>query len=102
VRPYRENPRYVRFWRRAKHADEYVWHTIFLNSPLTGRVSNTTLRYVRFVPPTGRGTTFGTENLEELKAASSDYFLAGKLDTTVDAQILDLITETSYSVRHND
>jgi hypothetical protein len=91
VRFYRENPRYVRFWRRAKHADEYFWHTILLNSALTGKVSNTTLRYVRFVPPTGHTMTFGIENLEELKAASSDYFFAGKLDSTVDAQILDLI-----------
>jgi hypothetical protein len=72
-------------------ADEYFWHTILLNSPLRNRVSNTNLQYARYIPPTGRGMTFGAENLDELKAASSSYFFAKKFDATVDTGILDLI-----------
>jgi len=86
-----QNPRYVRFFKHTLFADEYFWHTILLNSPLHNRVSNTRLQYARYIPPTGRGATFTKENLDELKAASTDHFFAKKFDATVDTEILDLV-----------
>jgi len=91
LRFYQQNPHYVRFWRHAKHADEYFWHTILLNSPLSDRVSNTRLRYTRYISSTGHGATFGEENLDELKAASTDHFFAKRFDVTMDPAILDLV-----------
>jgi|SRR5215203_2774470 len=87
----RHNPRYVRFFKHTLFADEYFWHTILLNSPLQNKVSNTRLQYARYIPPTGRGATFEKENLDELKAASTDHFFAKKFDATVDTKILDLV-----------
>jgi hypothetical protein len=91
LRFYRQNPRYVGFWRRAKHADEYFWHTILLNSPLSEKVSNTKLRYARYISSTDHGATFGLENLDELKVASAGHFFAKRFDVAVDPVILDLI-----------
>lgn len=65
----RHNPRYVRFFKHTHFADEYFWHTILLNSPFKNKIANTNLQYARYIPPTGRGATFGKENLDELKSA---------------------------------
>jgi hypothetical protein len=85
----RYSPRYVRFFRYAKHADEYFWHTILFNSPLKQTIANVTLRYERFADKTGHVKVLRKEHLAEIKA--SDYFFAKKFDTTVDPDILDLI-----------
>ena len=91
LRFYRQNPRYVGFWRRAKHADEYFWHTVLLNSSLSDQISNTKLRYARYIASTGHGATFAREDLDELKVASTDHFFAKRFDVTLDPVILDLI-----------
>ena len=96
----KHNPGYVRFFKHTIFADEYFWHTILLNSPFEDRITNTRLQYARYIPPTGRGATFGKENLDELKAASSDYFFAKKFDATVDSEILDLVDRDLLQVRH--
>jgi hypothetical protein len=64
-------------------------------------VSNTNLQYARYIPPTGRGATFGEENLDELKAASSAHLFAKKFDATVDPGILDLIDRELLQGRHD-
>jgi Core-2/I-Branching enzyme len=88
----KHNPRYVRFFKHTHFPDEYFWHTILLNSPFENKITNTNLQYARYIPPTGRGATFGKENLDELKnAASENYFFAKKFDVTVDSDILDLV-----------
>jgi hypothetical protein len=87
----RRNPRYVRFFRYAKHADEYFWHTILFNSPLKERVANVTLRHERYADKTGHIMVLRKEHFAELKAKSSERFFAKKFDATVDPDILDLI-----------
>lgn len=87
----KHNPRYVSFFKHAMFADEYFWHTILLNSPWKDQISNTNLNYARYIPPTGRGATFGKEDMDELETAASDYFFAKKFDVTVDAGVLDLV-----------
>ena len=92
LRFYQQNPRYVRFWRHARHPDEYFWQTILLNSPLRERVANSTLRYTPFIRPGAAHTaTFRKQDLEELKQKSSEYFFAKKFDVTWDPDILDLL-----------
>jgi hypothetical protein len=87
----RNNPRYVRFFRYAKHADEYFWHTILFNSPLKDTLANMTLRHERFDGKTGHVMVLRSEHLAEIKAKASELFFAKKFDTTVDPDILDLI-----------
>lgn len=66
----KHNPRYLRFFKRIYHADEYFWHTILLNSPLKNKMVLDNSNYARYIPPTGRGATLGKENMDELQAAS--------------------------------
>jgi hypothetical protein len=94
----RYNPRYVRFFRYAKHADEYFWHTILFNSPLKDTLANTTLRHEPFDGKTGHVMVLRKEHLAEIKAKASERFFAKKFDTTVDPDILDLIDRDMLKV----
>src|SRR5829696_2212186 len=92
------NPRYVRFFKRTKHSDEFFWHTILLNSYLADTVENITLRYARYADRSGHGMLLREEHLPEIKAKAAEHFFATKFDSKVDPYILDLIDQEILKV----
>lgn len=89
----RQNPRYVRFFRYAKHTDEYFWHTILFNSPLKETMAKVTLRHELYADKTGHVMVLRKEHLAEIKAKASERFFAKKFDARVDPAIMDLIDQ---------
>jgi len=83
-----EQPRFYRFFKHVDVPHEIFFHTILLNSPLRDSVVNDELRYVDWTRKP-MPAIFGVGDLELLRR--SPKLLARKLDSTVDAEILDLI-----------
>jgi len=83
-----EQPRFYRFFKHVDVPDEIFFHTILLNSPLRDSVVNDELRYVDWARKP-MPAIFGVGDLELLRR--SPKLLARKFDSTVDAEILDLI-----------
>lgn len=91
-----EHPRIVPFFKHVDNPDEIFFHTILINSPLRDTVVNDELRYVdwsRYPPP----ATFSVDDFETLRRVPC--LMARKFDTTVDADILDLIDSELLTAR---
>jgi hypothetical protein len=84
-----ENPRFVRFFRHTSFPDESFFQTILLNSPLAAKVVNRNLRHEDWTAPGAHPAILRAGDLPDLTA--SEDFIAKKFDSTVDAEILDLI-----------
>lgn len=84
----REHPDVVRFFEHVWIPDELFFQTIVLNSPLRDTVVNDDLRHIdwtRLPAP----SVFRRDDLDEL--VGSGKLFARKFDSTVDAEVLDLL-----------
>ncbi len=80
--------RWIRRWlRHSAHANETLFPTVLLNSPLAATIVNTHLREIDFLPHALHPRTFTSRDFDRLTA--SPMFFARKFDETVDAGILD-------------
>lgn len=86
-----EARRITRWLKNSAHANEIVFQTVMLNSPLASTIVNTHLREVEFAPNSPHPRTFRLADFDRL-AASPKYF-ARKFDAAVDSAILDRLTE---------
>lgn len=84
-----DNPRYVSFFRHTDMPDEVFFHTILMNSDLTGRIVNDDLRYVDWSDPHEKPAILRADSAPAL-AAATDLF-ARKFDETVDADIIETV-----------
>ena len=84
-----ENPRFSRFFRHTSNPDESFFQTILLNSPLAAKVVNDDLRYEEWTAGEAHPAILRAGDLPKLRRAEG--LTARKFDTTVDAEILDLI-----------
>lgn len=83
-----EQPRAYRFFKHVDVPDEIFFHTVVMNSPLRESVVNDELRLVDWTREP-LPWVFGADDLETLRRSSK--VLARKFDSTIDAEILDLI-----------
>ncbi len=83
-----EHPGSFRFFQHVDVPDEILFHTILLNSPLRDSIVNDELRHIDWTRQP-KPAIFRADDLETLRR--SPKLMARKFDTTVDAEILDLI-----------
>lgn len=88
-----QNPAFINFFRFAGLTDEVFFQTIILNSPFKEQVINDDLKYVVWPGP----AILGKNDIENLKN-SSDLF-ARKFDSTIDAEVLDLIDQKILEIK---
>lgn len=79
--------RILRWLRHAAHANEIVFQSVLLNSPLAPTIVNTHLREIDFPPHAPHPRTFTGADFERL--ARSDRLYARKFDETVDREVLE-------------
>lgn len=82
------NPRYVRFFKHVLHANELFFQTIMMNSPVADSVVQDDLRYIDWSIDPGPAVLH-SRDLEKL--TGSGKLFARKFDSSVDAEILDLL-----------
>lgn len=87
---YPEARRITRWLKHAAHANEIVFQTVLLNSPLAGSVVNGHLREIDFPLNRPHPRTFRDADFDRL--VRSPAFFARKFDESVDAAILDRLT----------
>lgn len=85
-----EARRIVRWLKHSAHANEIVFQTVLLNSPLASTIVNTHLREIDFPPHTPHPRTFRSADFDRL--VQSPKFFARKFDDRVDAAILDRLS----------
>jgi len=81
------NPKIQRFFKLTWTADELIFQTILLNSPLRDSIVNDHLRYIRFKRGDSRPHTLTMVDVEIL--TDSGKFYARKFDPKVDAAVMD-------------
>ena len=86
-----ENDNVRRFFRMTWGADELVFQTILLNSPLKSKLVNDHLRYIKFKKKASSPEILTIADKDTL--INSDKFYARKFDAGVDDKILDLLDE---------
>lgn len=82
-----EARRITRWLAHSAHANEIVFQTVLLNSPLAHTVVNSHLREIDFPPHTPHPRTFRGSDFDRLVASRN--FFARKFDESVDSAILD-------------
>ena len=85
------NPKIRRFFKLTWAADELIFQTILLNSPLRDTIVNDHLRYIRFKRGDSRPHTLTMADVEIL--TSSGKFYARKFDPKVDTAIMDTLDQ---------
>lgn len=80
----------ARWLRHSAHANEILFQTVLLNSPLAPTIVNTHLREIDFPPHSPHPRTFTSADFDRL--TRSPKFFARKFDETVDARVLDRLT----------
>lgn len=98
--------RITRWLAHSAHANEIVFQTVLLNSPLASTIVNGHLREIDFPPHTPHPRTLRLADFDRLLA--SPNFFARKFDESVDSAILDrlgehlgLVTANRYSAAHS-
>jgi hypothetical protein len=81
------NPKIQRFFKLTWAADELIFQTILLNSPLRDSIVNDHLRYIRFKRGDSRPHTLTIADVETL--TGSGKFYARKFDPKVDVAVMD-------------
>jgi hypothetical protein len=84
------NPEAIRFFRRVWGTDEFFFQMVLINSPLRDSIVNEDLRYMAWEGY--HPLTIRSADLREL--ARSSKFFARKFDSSVDAEVLDMIDST--------
>lgn len=82
-----EAKRITRWLKHSAHANEIVFQTVMLNSPLASTVINGHLREIDFPPHTPHPRTFRNADFDHLLQSSN--FFARKFDESVDVAILE-------------
>lgn len=83
----KNNPRIRRFFLLTWAADELVFQTVLLNSPLRDSLVNDHLRYIKFKRGDSRPQTLTATDIDAL--LSSGKFYARKFDAAVDVSVMD-------------
>lgn len=86
-----EARRITRWLKHSAHANEIVFQTVMLNSPLASTVINGHLREIDFPPHKPHPRTFRAADFERLMQSSK--FFARKFDDNVDSEILDRLSQ---------
>jgi hypothetical protein len=86
-----KNDKVRRFFRMTWAADELVFQTILLNSPLKDKLINDHLRYIKFKRKARSPEILTIADKHAL--ISSDKFYARKFDAGIDKNILDFLDE---------
>jgi len=81
----------VRFFRMTRHPDEIFFQTVIMNSALRDTVVNDELRYVDWSGGGAHPAILTRKDFDRL--VDSGKLFARKFDTTVDAEILDMLDE---------
>src|SRR5690606_31559876 len=81
----------IRWLKHAAHANEIVYQTVLLNSPLSPTIVNGHLREIDFPEHAPHPRTLRLKDFDWL-THSAGYF-ARKFDDNVDAEILDRLAE---------
>jgi hypothetical protein len=84
----RENPDFVRFFRRVRVPDEIFFQTLIMNSPFRDRVADP-LRYIAWDGDSDNPRILTMADFDALMASPSLF--ARKFDPAVDAEVLDRI-----------
>ncbi len=85
----RENPAFLRKFKRSRLADEIVIQTIMLNSQLKDKVINDHLRFIDWQTGPEFPKVLRNEDLNRIK--DSPAFFARKFDENVDHHIIDML-----------
>ena len=85
------NPKLNRFMKLTWGSDEFIFHSIILNSPYAPKVVNKNYRFMVWPEGSPRPKVLLTEDFEKIIA--SDALFARKFDINIDEKILDLIDE---------
>lgn len=93
-----EARRITRWLKHSAHANEIVFQTVMLNSPLANTVINTHLRDVDFAKDSPHPRTLRSNDFERLMR--SPMYFARKFDAGVDEQILDRLESQIRSLSH--
>jgi hypothetical protein len=83
--------RIIRWLRPAGHANEIIYQSVLLNSPLAGTIVNGHLWEIDFPPHAPHPRTLTTADYDRL--LRSPRYFARKFDESVDARVLDQLTE---------
>jgi hypothetical protein len=86
-----EARRIAKWLKHSAHANEIIFQTVMLNSPLASTVVNTHLREVEFEKNSPHPRTFKSADFDRL--VRSPKFFARKFDASVDSAILDRLAE---------
>lgn len=87
----RENPDYERFLRTVWNPDEFTFNTLVMNSPFRERLVNSNLRNIDWSEGNANPKIFRVSDVPGL--IQGECFMARKFDTTVDAEVLDLLDQ---------
>ena len=79
----------IHFFKTNLHPGEMFLQTVLLNSPLKDTVTNLNLHYVKFPPESGHPVFLTAEEFDEI--SSKEELFARKIDSRIDAEILDLL-----------
>ncbi|OCX50334.1 hypothetical protein BEL04_21340 [Mucilaginibacter sp. PPCGB 2223] len=90
-------PKIQRFFKLTWAADELIFQTILLNSPLRDSVVNDHLRYIRFKRGDSRPHTLTLADVEILTA--SGKFYARKFDPGVDTTVMDALDDLAAKTK---
>lgn len=82
-----EARRIIRWLKHSAHANEIIFQTVLLNSPLASTIINTHLREVDFPAGSPHPRTFTIKDFNRL--TTSPMFFARKFDDGVDGQVLE-------------
>jgi len=85
------NPDYERFLRTVWNPDEFTFNTIAMNSPFRDRLVNSNLRHIDWSEGKANPKIFRVSDVPDL--VKGECFLARKFDTTVDADVLNLLDD---------
>jgi hypothetical protein len=83
--------RIMRWLRHAAHANEMIFQTVMLNSPLAATIINGHLREIDFPLDSPHPRAFRSSDFDRL--VQSPGFFARKFDEAVDVEILDRLAE---------
>jgi hypothetical protein len=84
-----KNPEFVKFFKHVKIPDEIFFQTILMNSPFKDQITYDNLRYITWPPGSRHPTTLDKRDFKNFM--SSNKLFARKFDTTIDADVLDMI-----------
>jgi len=85
------NPDYERFLRTVWNPDEFTFNTMAMNSPFRDRLVNSNLRHIDWSEGKANPKIFRVSDVPDL--VKGECFLARKFDTTVDADVLNLLDD---------